>query len=61
MDMATPSATHASCASAATRWVEPVIPSRGTFPLHPSAAGMAGMARVLAAAFSRAGIDRSRR
>lgn len=61
VDMATPSATHASCASAATRWVEPVIPSRGTFPLHPSAAGMAGMARVLAAAMSHAGVDRSRR
>ena len=61
VDMATPSATHASCAPAATRWVEPVIPSRGTFPLHPSAAGMAGMARVLSAAMSHAGVGRSRR
>jgi lysophospholipase L1-like esterase len=61
VDMATPSAAHASCAPAATRWVEPVVPSRGTFPLHPSAAGMAGMARVLDAAMSRAGVDRGRR
>jgi hypothetical protein len=61
VDMATPSATHASCAPAATRWVEPVIPSRGTFPLHPSAAGMAGMAQVLAAAMAHAGVDRNRR
>ncbi len=61
VNMATPSAAHASCASAATRWVEPVIPSRGTFPLHPSAAGMAGMARVLAAAMSHPGVDRHRR
>jgi lysophospholipase L1-like esterase len=57
VDMATPSAAHASCAPAATRWVEPVIPSRGTFPLHPSAVGMAGMARVLTAAMSRAGVE----
>jgi lysophospholipase L1-like esterase len=61
VDMATPSAAHASCASATTRWVEPVLPSRGTFPLHPSAAGMAGMARVLAAAMSGAGVARRQR
>jgi hypothetical protein len=61
VDMATPSAAHASCAPATTRWVEPVLPSRGTFPLHPSAAGMAGMAGVLAAAMSHAGVARGRR
>ncbi len=47
VDMATPSATHSACTSDDTRWVEPIVPLRGGFPLHPSAVGMAGMARVL--------------
>ena len=47
VDMATPSASHGACTSADTRWVEPIVPLSGGFPLHPSAEGMAGMARVL--------------
>jgi lysophospholipase L1-like esterase len=54
VNMATPSAAHNACTSAATRWVEPVVPSPGTFPLHPSAVGMAGMARVLEGAIASA-------
>jgi hypothetical protein len=52
VDMATPSAGHSGCASTASRWVEPLLATRGTFPLHPTAAGMAGMAKVLEAAIS---------
>jgi hypothetical protein len=47
VDTATPSATHNACASDDSRWVEPILPSPHTYPLHPSAAGMAGMATVL--------------
>jgi lysophospholipase L1-like esterase len=52
VNMATPSAAHNACTSAASRWVEPIVPSPGTFPLHPSAVGMAGMARVLEGAIA---------
>jgi lysophospholipase L1-like esterase len=52
VDMAKPSADHSGCASAASRWVEPLLASRGTFPLHPTAVGMAGMAKVLEAGIS---------
>ncbi len=47
VDMATPSASHNACTDDDTRWVAPITVSAGSFPLHPSAAGMAGMARVL--------------
>jgi lysophospholipase L1-like esterase len=52
VNMATPSADHNACTSATSRWVEPIVPSPGTFPLHPSAVGMAGMARVLEGAIA---------
>jgi lysophospholipase L1-like esterase len=52
VDMAAPSAAYNACTSATTRWVEPIVPSPGTFPLHPSAVGMAGMARVLEGAIA---------
>jgi lysophospholipase L1-like esterase len=55
VDTATPSADHSACASRAARWVEPVLPSRGSYPLHPDAAGMVGMARVLETALRSAG------
>ncbi len=55
VDMATPSAGHSACTSGATRWVEPLLPSPGTFPLHPDATGMAGMAGVLEAAIQSSG------
>jgi lysophospholipase L1-like esterase len=54
VNMATPSAAHNACTPATTRWVEPIVPSPGTFPLHPSAVGMAGMARVLEGAIASA-------
>jgi lysophospholipase L1-like esterase len=55
VDTATPSAGHNACAPAATRWVEPVLPTPGSFPLHPDATGMAGMAGVLEAAIQASG------
>jgi lysophospholipase L1-like esterase len=56
VDMATPSAAHNACTSHTTRWVEPLLASRHTFPVHPSAAGMAGMASVLEGDMRSAGI-----
>jgi lysophospholipase L1-like esterase len=56
VDMATPSAPHDACAPAATRWVEPVIHPAGSYPLHPGATGMAGMAGVLERALRSQGI-----
>jgi lysophospholipase L1-like esterase len=50
VDMATPSASHNACTPPGTRWVEPILPSPHSYPLHPSAAGMAGMAAVLESA-----------
>jgi len=47
VDMASPSASHNACTSEDTRWVESIVPSPAGYPLHPSAAGMAGMALVL--------------
>ena len=47
VDMAAPSASHTACTSDDTRWVEPVVPSPGAYPLHPDATGMAGMAGLL--------------
>jgi lysophospholipase L1-like esterase len=50
VDMAGPSADHSACAAKGTRWVEPVFTAKGNYPLHPNAAGMAGMAQVLSSA-----------
>jgi GDSL-like Lipase/Acylhydrolase family len=50
VNMATPSADHSACTSRQTRWVEPIVPSPGSYPLHPDATGMAGMAQVLESA-----------
>ena len=55
VDMATPSAGHSACTPEGTRWVEPVLPTPGSFPLHPDATGMAGMAGVLEAAIQSSG------
>jgi lysophospholipase L1-like esterase len=55
VDTATPSAGHSACTSADTRWVEPVLPTPGSFPLHPDATGMAGMAGVLEGAIQTSG------
>jgi lysophospholipase L1-like esterase len=47
VDTATPSQTHSACAAPATRWVEGVLHPADSYPLHPDATGMAGMAAVL--------------
>lgn len=41
---------HDACKGSSTRWVEPLIPSELTAPVHPNKAGMAGAAAVLEAA-----------
>jgi GDSL-like lipase/acylhydrolase family protein len=41
---------HDACKGSGTRWVEPLIPSELTAPVHPNKAGMAGAAAVLEAA-----------
>src|ERR1700742_1189991 len=41
---------HDSCKSSSVRWVEPLIPSELTAPVHPNKAGMVGAAAVLEAA-----------
>ena len=56
VDTAGASTSHNACTSDDTRWVEPVLPSRGTYPLHPSAVGMAGMAGLLEQAMESAGV-----
>lgn len=57
VDMATPSASHTACTSDDTRWVEPIVPPPGAYPLHPDATGMAGMAGVLERAMGPAGTN----
>jgi len=54
VDIATPSASHDACADANSRWVEPIVVSSGSFPLHPSALGMAEMAGLVERAFTSA-------
>jgi lysophospholipase L1-like esterase len=53
VNMAVASADHNACTPVTTRWVEPLVPLHGGFPLHPSADGMAGMAQVLEGAITR--------
>ncbi len=55
VDMATPSASHSACTAADSRWVDPLLVSSDGYPLHPSAVGMAGMARVLERAIGSVG------
>jgi lysophospholipase L1-like esterase len=38
---------HDACTSSSVRWVEPVTPTHPAVPLHPNAAGMAAVARML--------------
>ena len=54
VDMANPSALHDACASAGSRWVEPVLLSSGGYPLHPSTLGMSEMAGLVERAIRRA-------
>lgn len=52
VDLATPSVSHDACAAADSRWVEPIVLSSGSYPLHPSALGMADMAGLVERAFT---------
>jgi len=45
-----PSRGHSACALPTVRWVEPLLPPIAAAPVHPNALGMAGMAKVVAAA-----------
>jgi lysophospholipase L1-like esterase len=54
VDMATPSETHSACSAEGVRWVEGVLHSSGSYPLHPDASGMVGMAGVLEGAMASA-------
>lgn len=56
VDMAAPSANHSACTAPEARWVEPVLHPAGSYPLHPGANGMAGMAGVLEGAMVSAGV-----
>lgn len=56
VDTASASATHDACTDDDTRWVEPILHSPGTYPLHPSAVGMAGMAGLLEDAMRSSGV-----
>jgi hypothetical protein len=50
-----PSEAHSACATAAARWIEPVVPRAPGAPVHPNATGEAAMARLVAAAASGTG------
>ncbi|MGA7417269.1 MAG: SGNH/GDSL hydrolase family protein [Acidimicrobiales bacterium] len=52
VNMAGPSAAHSACTDRNTRWVSPILPFPGSYPLHPDSTGMVGMARVLEAAMT---------
>ncbi len=54
VDLSTPSASHDACSPANSRWVAPVVVSSGSYPLHPSALGMAAMAGFVERAFTSA-------
>ena len=47
MSMWRPRVRHTTRTTVDTRWVEPIVPLHGGYPLHPSSAGMDGMAHVL--------------
>jgi lysophospholipase L1-like esterase len=50
VDDYTASIGHDACGSAATKWVEPLVPTSAAAPFHPNARGEAGIAAVVAAA-----------
>lgn len=49
VDTYTPSIGRDACASAGTRWVEPLVPGNAAAPFHPNARGMQGMATAVRA------------
>jgi lysophospholipase L1-like esterase len=50
VDDYTASIGHDACQLPLTRWVEPMAPNAPAAPVHPNAQGMAGIAKVVAAA-----------
>jgi lysophospholipase L1-like esterase len=56
VDTYTPSIGHDACAPAATRWVEPLVPSSPAAPLHPNGAGEQAIANIVAQAMKANGI-----
>lgn len=50
VDTYAPSRGRSACALPTVRWVEPLLLPIAAAPVHPNALGMAGMARVVAAA-----------
>jgi len=55
VDVYTPSIGHDACKSKTNRWVEPIVPGNPAAPVHPNAAGNAGMAQALVAAMTARG------
>ncbi|MEY9873064.1 lysophospholipase L1-like esterase [Streptacidiphilus sp. MAP12-33] len=49
VDTWTPSLGHDACAPAATRWIEPLLPTAPAGSMHPNARGEAGMAAAVLA------------
>jgi hypothetical protein len=56
VDTYTASESHSACAPESARWVEPLIPGCFCAPVHPNAAGEAGMAALLEAAMRARGV-----
>ncbi|WP_380280588.1 SGNH/GDSL hydrolase family protein [Kitasatospora purpeofusca] len=56
VDTYTPSIGHDACQSAATRWVEPLVPAGSFAPFHPNAVGQQRTAAAVEAALRDAGI-----
>ncbi|MBO0869601.1 MAG: SGNH/GDSL hydrolase family protein [Micromonosporaceae bacterium] len=52
VDTYTPSIGHDACKSSSVRWVEGLIPSNPSAPMHPNAAGERGMATEVVAALN---------
>ncbi len=42
-----PSEPHNACTAESVRWIEPIVPHAMAFPIHPNAAGEAGMAKLV--------------
>jgi hypothetical protein len=48
-----PSEPHNACTPESVRWIEPIVPGSLALPVHPNAAGEAGVANVVEAAVTR--------
>jgi lysophospholipase L1-like esterase len=56
VDTETPSLGHDACQLPTVKWVEPVVPTEAAAPVHPNAAGEAGMAAAVLAAMRAHGV-----